>query len=392
MRLLVVHEFPPPGTASGEARVATQETKSLLKAGHQVELLDLATLGGAPVLRPVRSSYNRVLRSQLREVVERFGPDLVHIHGITPYSSGSVFDALQESGTPHVQTLHNYRWLCIEGGLWRDGQVCTDCVTGSRLSGVVHRCVRNSLPISAVLAEQQRRGRRAVARSRGHFIAVSEYVKGVYESAGWESARIHVKYNTTSSDDVRVLDMWTPGKQVLYVGRVSRAKGLGVVADVADRMPGVTFHVCGEPPRGEGDVWRALKSKPNVILHGIVDQSGISRMAGRCAAQVVPSQVPETFGLAALEGMIRGLPIVATRIGGLPEVVGDAGVLVAPGESGIDHFVRSIDDFVRRPERRNEASERGIRRSELFSERTQLGRLESIYTEVLAAWKEGQYG
>lgn len=386
LRILILHEFPAVGVASGEAVVARMEANALRAEGHQVELVDLGQLVGSGSSRNIRMIYNSAVGSHVRQVVSGFRPDIVHIHGVTPFSSGSLFESLRRVGVPHVQTLHNYRWLCIEGGFWRAGQRCDACTQGTRWHGVVNRCVRGSAIASIAVGAQQYVSRELVLpRSEAHFIAISDYVKSVYLKNGWPADRVHVKHNMLP--EVEELQHWQPANRVLYVGRVSAAKGSAVLEALADRMPHVYFEVCGSAAPGEEATWDRLNAKRNVILHGTVDQRRMSEIAHICVAQIVPSQWPEPFGLAALEGMARGLPVIVSSLGGLPEVVGNAGTIVSggTGPTQTDQYEQAISGYIDSPEMRIRASRAGTTQSSSFSAGVLVRRLEEIYLTAISS-------
>jgi hypothetical protein len=118
-----------------------------------------------------------------REIAE-FAPDVVHVHNFYPLLTPSIYDACREAGVPVVQTLHNYRTVCANGLLMRQGAPCEDCIGGSPWQAVLHGCYRESRPASAALARMiaTHRRRRTWQTKVDRFIALSEFSKSRFKA------------------------------------------------------------------------------------------------------------------------------------------------------------------------------------------------------------------
>ena len=146
MRILILHSKSLSNLPSGEAEVASYEEASLNKYGNTVKLLSV----GDGVNKKYKLNRNlsalmkniwffkaaKFVRSNMAE----FKPDVVHFHGLFPYLSASALGAAHKSGVLVIQTLHNGRWLCLEGGFYRDGKYCDDCISLGGWTGVKNGC------------------------------------------------------------------------------------------------------------------------------------------------------------------------------------------------------------------------------------------------------------
>src|SRR5262249_35530143 len=132
------------------------EEAALLRAnGHEVELLaahndEIAGLGRVELLR--RTLWSRPAADEMRARCAAFRPDVVHVHNSFPLLSPAIHWAAAEAGVPVVQTLHNFRLLCPQAMLLREGRVCEDCVGRLPWRGALRGCYRGSLAQSTVLA------------------------------------------------------------------------------------------------------------------------------------------------------------------------------------------------------------------------------------------------
>jgi glycosyltransferase involved in cell wall biosynthesis len=130
-----------------------------------------------------------------------------------------------------------------------------------------------------------------------------------------------------------------PEPWLLYFGRIDVIhKGLDTLLEamailLRDR-PGLELRMAGRGKDTERvrQLARELGIERSVALLGAVDEAERQRLFSRAAVQLMPSRF-EGFGMVAAEAMAAGVPLVAAAAGSLPEVVGDGGVLVPPGDA-----------------------------------------------------------
>src|SRR4029453_11122177 len=130
-------------------------------------------------------------RGRLARLLQEVRPDVVHLHNTFPLISPSVIEACRARGVPVVATLHNFRLLCANAQLLRDGRPCDLCVGRIPWRGVAHRCYRDSaratIPIAVGI--QVHRSRQTWTRGVTTFIALTEFVRQQYAPAGVPGAR-----------------------------------------------------------------------------------------------------------------------------------------------------------------------------------------------------------
>ena len=333
MRVLELHNHH---LVRGGSDVMFDQTVSLLRgAGHEVIVL---TRHNAEIAWPwghVTAALTgfhapaavRRLRSLLREV----RPDVVHLHNVYPLFSPSVLRACARESVPAVLQIQDYTLICPTSHHFRGGRVCESCSGGREYHCVLHNC-RGNLLISAVYA-----ARTAAARLRGVFhdavaayAAPSRFVRDRYIAAGYDGRKIHVVPNVVAVPS----DPADPahGEYAAYVGRLSPEKGLDVLFAATAATPGVPVLVAGDTSRLPG----AARAAPrNVCLLGPLDRAGVAALLRRARFVLVPSICLDACPLACGEAMAAGLPPVASRIGGIPEMVehGRTGLLFDPGNS-----------------------------------------------------------
>ena len=329
MRILILHSRYLSGAASGENRVAEDEADLLLRAGHDVVMWAPApsTNGVASLAATATSAvWSRAAARQVTALVRQHGAEVVHVHNLFPMLSPAVLTAARDAGAVVVTTLHNYRMTCLPATLLRDGRVCEDCL-GRPVAwpGIVHRCYRGSRLGSATVAGSLALHR--VARSFDavrRYLAVSEFVLRKHVEAGLARERLRVKRNFAWEAPLRE----GPGTHFLYLGRVAAEKGLDIL--IRAWRPGLgELLVAGDGP----DRSRLENAAPpGVRFIGMIDPRHVPDLVRASRALIIPAIWYEPAPRAIIEAYASGVPVLASRIGGLEELVEDgvSGLLVEP--------------------------------------------------------------
>ena len=328
MRVLVLHNRYR--IVGGEDVAVAAETGLLRDRGHDVTLVEVdnADIAGLPgrIGAALGAPYRPARRRWAKHLVARTGAQVVHVHNFFPLLSPSVVDGARDAGAAVVQTLHNYRAICANGLLMREGRVCEDCVGRVGWPALRHRCYRGSLAGSGAVVAMQRTVRRVWDRPGTRLIALTGFARDTLIAGGLPGARIVVKPNFIESAAAPT----APRDGVLFVGRLSPEKGVDILLQAASALPHRRFTVVGD---GDQARWRAA-APANVGFTGALPGSAAREAMTRAALLVMPSLWYEGFPMTLLEAFARATPVVASRIGSLAELVEDGvtGRLAAPGD------------------------------------------------------------
>ena len=229
-----------------------------------------------------------------------------------------------------MHTLHNFRLLCPQALLLREGRVCEDCVGRVPWRAVQHACYRGSRLHSAAVAGtlQLHRAIGTFDRLVDRYIALNDFCRDKLVQGGLPAQRISVKPNFV---DLPAPDSNAPRAGLLFVGRLSQEKGVQTLAQAWLQMPsGSELQVAGEGPMRE-----ALSGLPGLCALGPMPPAAVAREMRRSLALVLPSICYEAFPRTLVEAFACGLPVIASRIGALPELVqhGRTGLLAEPGDA-----------------------------------------------------------
>ena len=246
----------------------------------------------------------------------------MHLHNPFPLLSPMVVRWAKDAGLPVVQSVHNVRHACLAGTWFRDGADCRECA-GHRWSGpgVRHGCHTSGRSGAAALALAQgvHRGTWSLV---DRYLAVSRSVTEALTFAGVAEERIEVRPNGVDDPG----PTGAPGEDVLYAGRLSEEKGVGLLlaAWAEGRPPGANLRIAGDGPL-RATVEDAARADPSIVVLGLLHRQDVRRELASAGVVVVPSRGPESCPTIVLEALAAGRAVVATDVGGLPELV-EAGV------------------------------------------------------------------
>jgi glycosyltransferase involved in cell wall biosynthesis len=370
MRVLLAHNrYRVPG---GEERHVELLERGLTEAGVEVrrferESSDLEPSRGARIATGLALPY-RPGGGGIARAIDEWRPDVVHFHNLWPLLTPAALRIARRRGAAVVLTLHNYRFACPGGTLLRDGAVHDDCVTGSSL-GCALRNPRGSLLESLAygLALEIQRRLRLLSRWVDLFVAPSGFLRDTMVRAGLPAERTAVvRYGVAV--DSEGTEPLGERRGLLFSGRLSPEKGVDVLLEAAKRAPEVPIAIAGTGPWFE----RLRAAAPaSVSFLGWLDQSELAATRARSLMSLQPSVCYDVSPFASIEAAASGCGVIASRIGGLPEIVREdvSGVLVEPGDP--DALAGAMRAVAADPDR---ACELGRRARQLAREEFELGR------------------
>ena len=326
LRILMVHNaYQQRG---GEDSVVDAEISLLRSNGHEVATYfrnndDISAMPAVAVA--IQTLWSSRATTELTDLIHAFKPDVIHVHNTLPLISPSIYWAAARAGVPVVQTLHNFRLMCLSALYLRDGKVCEDCVGHLPWRGVVHKCYRESTAASAVLATMLtlHRGLATYRNKVSRYIALNNFCRVKFIEGGLSAELIAVKPNFVDA----AVPLALPRRELLFVGRLSFEKGIVSLAKAAALLPDAQLRVAGVGPQAA-----LLDNIVGVTRIGQLTSSEVWQEMNSAIALVIPSIWYETFGMVIIEAYASGTPVIASRIGALADIVteGETGLLFEP--------------------------------------------------------------
>jgi len=288
-----------------------------------------------------RMVWSTSARRGLRHVIEQVRPDVAHLHNVYHQLSPSVVAALADAGVPMVMTVHDYKLVCPSYQLLAGGSPCDACIRRGLHQPLVTRCKDGSLVSSALLAGETWLHRRMGAWDPiGVLICPSEFMATKLRAAGFDERRLVVLPHFAASAEVDNLEEVTSTEQpprFVIAARLAPEKGIGDAIEAMARVgDDAELHVYGDGPerlRLE-EVAARSTAAGRVTFHGRVARPEIQRALAGARAMLLPSTWHENQPMSILEAFGVGCPVIATTMGGIPELVraGDTGWLVPPAQ------------------------------------------------------------
>lgn len=354
MRILQVNKFYDP--RGGTERVLYDLEDGLRERGHEVGIFAGQHAANrhcagpswfvperdyeSPGLREridhaIATLYNHNARRHFAQALDEFAPDLVHLHNIYHQFSPSILDELHDRRLPAVMTVHDFKLVCPVYRLFRDGELCEECVGRDWPLGVVrHRCSRGSAAESLLLAVEAswHRRRSSYARALDAFIAPGTFMQEKLIEGDLPADRVVLCRNALRDVPAAAdANVRSTRPTFLFAGRLSPEKGVDLLVDAARECPQIDLRIAGAGP-DESLLREHATGCPNIVFLGHLDAATLQAERERSWATLVPSRWYENAPLSVIESWWAGRPVLGSGHGGLAEMLADgqAGWSVEP--------------------------------------------------------------
>jgi glycosyltransferase involved in cell wall biosynthesis len=341
VRILIGHNYyQQPG---GEDSVFRSHVAMLKSFGHEVCVYerhndeiktDLMSRASHVVsLRYSKSSY-----TQVRSLIRSFKPDIAHFHNIFFVMTPAVLYACKDEGVPVIVSLHNFRLLCINGLFFRDNKPCEDCLHGSRISGLIHRCYRGSLVFSAAAADMTSYHwrRKTWENIVDTYIVATKFSYGKHVQAGIPADRMAVLPHFAEEPPQGLCSAENRGEYALYAGRLSEEKGVDLLLRGWQKVKKIPLWIIGTGPK-QKEMEEYIKDHglTNVKMLGFLESREYLKTLGQAKFLVVPSVCYENFPRVVADAYACGVPVLANTLGTMEEIVehGRSGLLFTEGDA-----------------------------------------------------------
>ncbi|GEM_PF-82183 len=394
LSVAIVHNYY--GKHSGEETVVENLAALLEKRGVVVRRFSRSSAEIEDKLSGKMAAFfsgihNPFAAKEFGEFLKSNRPDVVHIHNLYPLMSPAILPVCKAFGVPVVMTVHNFRLVCPNGLLLSNGEICHRCLGGREYWCVLRNCEDSIFKSTGyALRTAAVRLLRRYFDNVDHFICLSEFQKNILVSEGLPVDRVSVMANPLSlsdslGNDKRMMDPrqahsgmkddWIPasagmtvkkdeeerlgsiegrlnqhdenigsptgtfgdnkrcGGYVAYVGRISPEKDIMTLLAAARMLGDIPIKFAGDYHR----MPEVLNQKPNNCeFLGQLNTNEIASFYSNAQMVVFATRCYEGFPSVLLESMSHGLPIICSRIGGLPEIVEDnvTGLLYESGNAG----------------------------------------------------------
>jgi glycosyltransferase involved in cell wall biosynthesis len=405
MRILQVNKFYYP--RGGADKYFLWLTGALEKAGHTVAVFSMNHPKNLPtpwsryfVSRvsfneggiknklkvPGRVLYSFAAKRKFARLVKDFQPDIIHIHNIYHHLSPSILTVARHNHIPVVMHLHDYKLISPDYNLLSKATGCQKDIRPKKYYQYLFgRAVKGSYAATALAVAEMYLHHsilKIYEKNISLFIAPSQFMRDTVIKSGWPKNKIVTVYNPYSPDlKPKTNANKTPytGEYLLYFGRLNSEKGIATLVTAASRT-GEKLKIAGIGP--EEAVLKKLSQETNAKTEflGFKNATELQPLIAGAKAVIIPSIWPENMPLSLLEAMNFGRIVIASNIGGLPEIIkdGENGFLFKPGDK---------DDLIRQIKRLNNVDCDKISRAAAktageFSPENNLNKILDIYKHI----------
>ena len=252
--------------------------------------------------------------NQIKSILKKEKPDIIHTNGFQGLST-SLFSAINRSNIPHVHTLHTFELFSHWAGMYRNGKPITKFNIFDRLYLTFMRKVSSN--ITTVISPSK--FVMDFAQNNGFFYKSKKFVI----PHGIDNTK-KIKPKLESSDEF------------LYFGRLDEPKGVQVAIEAFRKNPSkaIKLHIAGSGPY-ENKLKNIAKNDQRIIFHGHLEKEQLQFYLNHCSYSIIPSILYETFGLVTIESLNHAMPVIASKIGAIPEIITNEynGFLFEPKDS-----------------------------------------------------------
>ena len=319
----------------GEDTVVENERQLLEQHGHHVVtyIRDNHELDGYSfrtichkMFLPFTTLWSYRTVRDVKSLIREHNIDVVHVHNTVPLISPSVYAAAKSCGCRVVQTLHNFRFICPNGLMLRDGHICDDCIRHGLKCAVKYKCYRGSKIQTLLLVTMLRLHRLlGTYRKVDKYIALTEFNKQLLCSALpklFTDSNVAVKPNFCFADtDKNIISDASDRKYFIFVGRIEYSKGIFDLITAFGEMTDQTLLVLGtgsELDKARNEAKQHNCS--NISFLGQCDKKTVMEYMSRAKALIVPSKWYEGFPMTIAEAFSVGTPVIAADIGNAGEL------------------------------------------------------------------------
>ena len=388
----------PLSVSTGIGTVVTQVSQQLMCRGHEVLVITTTPdrsrglfseeIGGAKVysFHPLniyerhnqikvnivkRTIYNGIdllwnpqIYKIIKKILAQEKPDIVHVHNWRGFSD-SLFDAIKSLGLPLVLTAHDYFLVCPKASLLRSsGEICTNQPPVCRLYKTIRKLAVGNKP-DAVTAPSQF----VIDKLREH---------GFFQDI--KTVRLP---NTIGLDDSHYPEKNYDAINILYVGVLTMSKGVHILINAFKQLnyKNIKLHIVGGGQDTER-LKRMTETDSRIIFHGFMPKEELISFYKKAHITVVPSIWYEPFGMIIIESFKYGTPVVASNIGGIPEIIenGYNGLLFEPGNIG--ELKDTLAGLIESPSELRRLSEGAFESVKKYDIAEYIVKLQEIYEQV----------
>lgn len=341
----------------------------------------------------LHSIYSIEARRNIARLLDKVKPDIVHLHSIRHHLTKSILPELDKRNVPVVWTLHDYKEICPNTSFYNGRTICESCKAKQYAKLLWNRCKKGSLAASLVTYfEAKINDYLNYEKCVNLYISPSKFLKNKFIEYGYHPQKIIHIPNFIELDDFA--PQYNYEDYLLFIGRLEKEKGLATMvqgfagAKNVGRLLSLKIAGAGSMEEELKDLVERMEAS-NIEILGFKQGIELKDLTQKAKAIIIPSEWYENYPFCGLEAMAYGKPIIASRIGGIPEQVEDGvtGFLFEPfNEDQLSAKINLLNSLTR--EEIKEMGQRARQKVEGNNDKNiYLSRMLNIYQKLLQSKK-----
>jgi glycosyltransferase involved in cell wall biosynthesis len=347
VKILIIHnKYKQKG---GEDQVVENEYKLLKKNGNEVEVIyftneNIKENMFSKIQTFKNGIYNTTSKKIVKEEIDKFQPDIIHIHNFFPIASPSIFFLANKMKIPIVMTLHNYRLICPNALLLKENDTCEVCINKTfPIDGVLNRCYRNSFLQTFALASivSIHKILNTWKTKIDKYIVLTNFARDKFLSSSLFIKEDKFVVKANFSDDFGF--SYEKDDYYIFIGRLSKEKGIKVLLEAFKKIDKKVL-IIGDGELND-EVKRYSEKYKNIIYLGFRDHNFIIQKLKKAKALIFPSIWYEGFPMVIVEALSTATPAICSNIGGPKEIVKDLQCGLHFEKGNINDLIDKINNF-----------------------------------------------
>ena len=336
-----------------EVAFFSMENNKNIKTGYKEYFVPQVDLNSNNKFKALDIIYSKENKKKMKEVLEDFKPDIVHLNNFQRQLSASIVEAIKEKGIPIVFTAHDIEAICPNKTMLdAENNICEKCLDGKYINCVKKNCIKNSRLKSILGAVETRyyRNKKIYKEKIDYIITPSEFYRRKFIEDGINPQKIQAIHNFIDTEN---FDFITEDEgYALYFGRISIEKGVINLINAFENTKQGNLYIAGEGPEKQRleQLIKEKKLENRVKMLGFLNKEQVLEAIRKCRFTVLPSIWRDNCPYSVLETMAIGKPVIGSNMGGIPELVKHEETGLVFNSSDIDELTDKMEILFNNPE------------------------------------------
>lgn len=308
-----------------EVAFFSMQDEKNIKTGEKEYFVKNTNMNSKNIFKAFNVIYSKKNKQVMKKALQDFKPDIVHINNFQRQLSASIIEAIKEKNIPIVYTAHDLQSVCPASAMLNKGKICEACKNGKYANCIKKKCIKDSLLKSLLTSiEAYYYKKNSIYNNIDLIITPSDFAKNKILENNLKLKKINTIHNFVNLKEYEQYQVTNEG-YALFSGRLSIEKGINNLIKAFTTTNFGKLYIAGDGPEKE-NILKYIKDnklEDKIKLLGFLEQKELKEYISKCSFVILPSICYENCPYSILEAFSMKKPVIAARIGGIPELVKD---------------------------------------------------------------------